>query len=232
ADPPPPCDAGGAERVLAAALRVLATDEGSTAHLAALAAALPSADVLRGLERRARRHGRLSAHAVSMAQALAETHEEISETSFLTEPPGDLAEMAALFREEDVDRYNPEDHRALLAQKPTIDLAAIAVELAADPDAFGPDTESDDAIERRVVITVLDMIATSPEVVRPLVLGRLHEIFTRALQANRFTQAIGIIRAVRELAADPAQAERREALEGFIATLADAELLASLLRAS
>jgi hypothetical protein len=220
------------EPVLAAALRVLATDDGSTAHLAALAAALPAADVLRGLQRLARDHGQLSAHALRMAQALAETHEGVSDTAFLPEPPADLAEMAVLFREEDVDRYNPEDHRALLAQKPTIDLAAIAVELAADPDAFGPDTDSDDAIERRVVITALDMVATSPDVVRPLVLGRLHDIFTRSLQVNRFAQAIGIIRAVRELAADPAQAERREALEEFVATLADAELLASLVAAS
>ncbi|HEY7254435.1 MAG TPA: HEAT repeat domain-containing protein [Methylomirabilota bacterium] len=220
------------EPVLAAALRVLATDDGSTAHLAALAAALPAADVLRGLQRLARDHGQLSAHALRMAQALAETHEGVSDTAFLPEPPADLAEMAVLFREEDVDRYNPEDHRALLAQKPTIDLAAIAVELAADPDAFGPDTDSDDAIERRVVITALDMVATSPDVVRPLVLGRLRDIFTRSLQVNRFAQAIGIIRAVRELAADPAQAERREALEEFVATLADAELLASLVAAS
>ena len=220
------------EPVLAAALRVLATDDGSSARLAALAAALPAAEVLRGLQRLAREHGQLSAHALGMARALAETHEGIADTSFLVEPPADLAEMAALFREEDVDRYNPEDHRALLAQKPTIDLAAIAVERAADPDAFGPDTESDDAIERRVVTTILDMVATSPEVVRPLVLGRLREIFTRALQVNRFTQAIGIIRAVRELAADPAQAERREALEGFVATLADAQALAALVAAS
>jgi hypothetical protein len=220
------------EPVLAAALRVLATDSGSGAHLAALAAALPSADVLRGLQRLAREHGQLSAHALSMAQALAETHEGISDTSFLPEPPADLAEMAALFREEDVDRYNPEDHRALLSQKPTIDLAAIAVELATDPDAFGPDTESDDAIERRVVTTLIDMIATSPAVVQPLAMGRLRDIFTRALQVNRFTQAVGIIRAVRELAADPAQAERREALDEFVATLADAQILAALVAAS
>jgi hypothetical protein len=220
------------ELVLAAALRVLATDDGASTHLAALAAALPAADVLRGLQRLAREHGQLSAHALSMVQALAETHEAVSDTSFLPEPPADLSEMAALFREEDVDRYNPEDHRALLAQKPTIDLAAIAVELATDPDAFGPDTESDEAIERRVITTVLDMIATSPEVVRPLVLGRLRDIFTHALRVNRFAQAIGIIRAVRELAEDPAQAERREALEEFVATLADAELLASLVAAS
>jgi hypothetical protein len=220
------------EPVLAAALRVLATDDASSAHLAALAAALPSADVLRGLQRLAREHGQLSAHALSMAQALAETHEGLSDPSFLPEPPADLAEMAALFREEDVDRYNPEDHRALLAQKPTIDLAAIAVELAADPDAFGPDTESDDAIERRVITTLLDMIATSPAVVQPLVMGRLRDTFTRALQVNRFTQAVGIIRAVRELAADTAQAERREALDTFVSTLADAQTLAALVAAS
>ena len=220
------------EPVLAAALRVLATDEGSSAHLASLAAALPPADVLRGLRRLAQERGQLSSHALRMAQALAEAHEDLPPGPGLPEPPADFAAMAALFREEDVDRYNPEDHRALLAQKPTVDLAAIAVELAADPDAFGPDTESDDAIERRVVTTLLDMTAISPDVVRPLVLGRLREIFVRALQASRFAQAIAMIRAIRELAADPSQAERRQALDEFVEHLADARTLAALVAAS
>jgi HEAT repeat protein len=220
------------EPVLAAALRVLATDEGSSAHLASLAAALPPADVLRGLRRLAQEQGQLSSHALRMAQALAEAHEELPAGAALPEPPADFAAMAALFREEDVDRYNPEDHRALLAQKPTVDLAAIAVELAADPDAFGPDTESDDAIERRVVTTLLDMTAVSPDVVRPLVLGRLREVFVRALQASRFAQAIAMIRAIRELAADPGQAERRQPLDEFVEHLADARTLAALVAAS
>jgi hypothetical protein len=220
------------EPVLAAALRVLATDEGSSAHLASLAAALPPADVLRGLRRLAQEQGQLSGHALRMAQALAEAHEDLPPGPGLPEPPADFAAMAALFREEDVDRYNPEDHRALLAQKPTVDLAAIAVELAADPDAFGPDTESDDAIERRVVTTLLDMTAVSPDVVRPLVLGRLREIFVRALQASRFAQAIAMIRAIRELAADPSQAERRQPLDEFVEHLADARTLAALVAAS
>jgi hypothetical protein len=220
------------EPVLAAALRVLATEEGSSAHLASLAAALPPADVLRGLRRLAQEQGQLSSHALRMAQALAEAHEGLPESQGLPEPPADFAAMAALFREEDVDRYNPEDHRALLAQKPTLDMAAIAVELAADPDAFGPDTESDDAIERRVVTTLLDMTAVSPDVVRPLVLGRLRDIFVRALQASRFAQAISMIRAIRELAADPSQAERRRALEEFVEHLADARTLAALVAAS
>ena len=220
------------EPVLAAALRVLATDEASSAHLASLAAALPPADVLRGLRRLAQERGQLSSHALRMAQALAEAHEDLPPGPGLPEPPADFAAMAALFREEDVDRYNPEDHRALLAQKPTVDLAAIAVELAADPDAFGPDTESDDAIERRVVTTLLDMTAVSPDVVRPLVLGRLREIFVRALQASRFAQAIAMIRAVRELAADPSLAERRQPLDEFVEHLADARTLAALVAAS
>jgi hypothetical protein len=220
------------EPVLAAALRVLATDEGSSAHLASLAAALPPADVLRGLRRLAQEQGQLSSHALRMAQALAEAHEDLPPGAALPEPPADFAAMAALFREEDVDRYNPEDHRALLAQKPTVDLAAIAVEVAADPDAFGPDTESDDAIERRVVTTLLDMTAVSPDVVRPLVLGRLREIFVRALQASRFAQAIAMIRAIRELAADPSQAERRQPLDEFVEHLADSRTLAALVAAS
>ena len=220
------------EPVLAAALRVLATEDGASAHLARLAAALPPADVLRGLRRLAQEQGQLSSHALRMAQALAEAHEDLPPTEGLPEPPADFAAMAALFREEDVDRYNPEDHRALLAQKPTVDLAAIAVDLAADPDAFGPDSESDDAIERRVVTTLLDMTAVSPDVVRPLVLGRLRDIFVRALQASRFAQAISMIRAIRDLAADPSQAERRRALDEFVEHLADAPTLAALVAAS
>jgi HEAT repeat protein len=221
------------EPVLAAALRTLAREETASAHLASLAAALPAADVLRGLRRLAREQGQLSSHALRMAQALAEAHEEMGPApTALPEPPADFAEMAALFREEDVDRYNPEDHRTLLAQKPTVDLDAIAVEVAADPDAFGPDTESDDAIERRVVTTLLDMTAGSPEIVRPLVLGRLREIFVRALQQNRFAQAVGIIRAVRDLTTDPSLAARREGIEEFLANLADAQTLAALVAAS
>ena len=220
------------EPVLAAALRTLAREETASAHLASLAAALPAADVLRGLRRLAREQGQLSSHALQMAQALAEAHEQMGPTPALPEPPADFAEMAALFREEDVDRYNPEDHRALLAQKPTVDLDAIAVEVAADPDAFGPDTESDDAIERRVVTTLLDMTASGPEIVRPLVLGRLREIFVRSLQLGRFAQAISIIRAVRDLAADPSLGERREPLDEFLANLADAPTLAALVAAS
>src|SRR5690349_20173405 len=123
------------EPALVAALRVLATEEGTGHHLAAIAAALPAADVLRGLRRLAQEQGQLSGHALRVAQALAETQESAPEVSGPPEPP-DFAAMAALFREEDVDRFNPEDHRALLAQQPTVDLAAIAVEVAADPDAF------------------------------------------------------------------------------------------------
>ncbi len=220
------------EPVLAAALRTLTREDTASAHLASLAAALPAADVLRGLRRLAREQGQLSSHALQMAQALAEAHEAMGPAPALPEPPADFAEMAALFREEDVDRYNPEDHRALLAQKPTVDLDAIAVDLTADPDAFGPDTESDDAIERRVVTTLLDMTAGSPDVVQPLVLGRLREIFVRSLQLSRFAQAVGIIRAVRELAADSSLAARREALDEFLASLADAPTLAALVAAS
>jgi hypothetical protein len=76
------------------------------------------------------------------------------------------------------------------------------------------------------------MTAASPDLVRPLVLGRLREIFVRSLQLGRFAQAVGIIRAVRELAADPGLAARRDELDEFLANLADAPTLAALVAAS
>src|SRR4029078_4300506 len=189
-------------------------------------------NVLRGARLLSEGRGQLWDQALRVAQALAETQESEPEVSGLPEPPADFAAMAALFREEDVDRFNPEDHRALLAQKPTVDPAALAGEGGAEPDAFGPDTESDDAIERRLVTTLLDMTANSPEVVRSLVLGRLRDVFGRAPQETRFAAAIALIRAIRELAADPAQAERRADLDGFVEQLADASTLAVLAAAT
>jgi hypothetical protein len=76
------------------------------------------------------------------------------------------------------------------------------------------------------------MAAVSPDVVRPLVLGRLRDIFVRTLQASRFAQAISMIRAIRELAAEPSQAERRRPLDEFVEHLADARTLAALVAAS
>src|SRR5258708_3488070 len=135
---PAPAAGRGGGAVLAAAPRGLAAEEGGGAHLAGLAAALPPADVLRGLRRLAQEQGQLSSHALRMAQALAEAHEDLPPTEGLPEPPADFAAMAALFREEDGDRYNPEDHRALLAQKPTLDPAPCGVELPPAPDTSGP----------------------------------------------------------------------------------------------
>jgi hypothetical protein len=220
------------EPVLAAALRTLATDDASSAHLASLAAALPPADVLRGLRRLAREHGQLSGHALRMARALAEAHEGTAPAPDLPEPPADFAEMAALFREEDVDRFNPEDHRVLLAQEPTVDLAALSLELVGDPEALRPDIESEDAIERRVATTLLDMAVASPEVTLPPIFGRLRSMFLQALQASRCAQAVSIIGAVRELADDEAHAGRRPHLAGFLDQLADAPTLAALVAAS
>jgi HEAT repeat protein len=57
-------------------------------------------------------------------------------------------------------------------------------------------------------------------------------MFLRALQLNRFTQAVGIVRAARELAADPSQTERRAVLDEFLISLADAQTLAALVAAS
>jgi len=221
------------EPVLAEALRVIGADEGASPQLGRLAASLPPADVLRGLRRLAREQAQLSSHALRMVQTLAASDAGAATgIPLLTDPAVDFAELAALFRDEDVDRYNPEDHRILLNQAPTVDLASVSPELAPEPDAVGVESESDDAIDRRVLATLLDLAAALPDVDNPLVFGRLREFFVRALQTRRFDQAIAVIRGVREIAEVAREGAPRRPIADFLDRLADAQTLAALVAAS
>ena len=221
------------EPVLAEALKVIATDDAASPQLARLAASLPPADVLRGLRRLAREQAQLSSHALHMVQTLAAADEGGAVgAAVLADPAVNFAELAELFRDEDVDRYNPEDHRVLLNQTPTVDLASVSADAAAEPDAVGVESESDDAIDRRMLATLLDLAAAFPEADNPLVFGRLREFFVRALQVRRFDQAIVIIRGVREIAEVPAEGGQRRPIADFLDRLADAQILAALVAAS
>ncbi|HXA97224.1 MAG TPA: HEAT repeat domain-containing protein [Candidatus Dormibacteraeota bacterium] len=221
------------EPVLAEALKVIATDDAASPQLARLAASLPPADVLRGLRRLAREQAQLSSHALHMVQTLAAADEGGAVgAAVLADPAVNFAELAELFRDEDVDRYNPEDHRVLLNQTPTVDLASVSADAAAEPDAVGVESESDDAVDRRMLATLLDLAAAFPEADNPLVFGRLREFFVRALQVRRFDQAIAIIRGVREIAEVPAEGGQRRPIADFLDRLADAQILAALVAAS
>ena len=215
--------AGVREPLLASALRTLDAEEQSPERLASLVASLEPDEVLQSLRRLNTEGIRLSPHALRMIQTLAAASEELASRGRFASVSADIAEVSALFADEDVDRFNSEDHRALLAQVAAVDLMIVSAPVAADQGVIEAETESltKAAVEASLVATLLDLAAACPEPALPGVVGRLGELFRQFVASGRFEVALGILRGVRALGQDerltPAQREARAAILGDLA---------------
>jgi hypothetical protein len=215
--------AGVREPLLAAALRTLDAEEHSREVLASLVTSLEPDQVLQSLRRLNTEGMRLSSHALRMIQTLAAARDQLTSPDRLATVSADIAEVSALFADEDVDRFNSEDHRALLAQVAAVDLMIAPVPVVSDRSLIEAETESltEAAVETSLVATLLDLAAACPEPVLPVLVERLRAHFGQFLATGRFARAVGILRGVRALAEDPrltpAQRAGRAALLGDLA---------------
>jgi hypothetical protein len=167
-----------------------------------------------------------------MIQTLAAAREVLTTPDRLASVSADVAEISALFKDEDVDRFNPEDHRSLLAQVAAVDLMTASVRVAADPAIVGGEmaTLTDDAVDASLVATLFDLAAAYPETAPAFVAGRLRVLFVRSLDPTRFDRALGIVRGVRALAEDESLTPEQRAGRGhLVGSLVDALSLSSLL---
>ena len=197
--------AGVREPLLAAALRTLDAEEQSPERLTILVTSLEPDQVLQSLRRLNAEGMRLSSHALRMIQTLAAARDQLTSPDRLASVSADIAEVSALFADEDVDRFNSEDHRALLAQVAAVDLMIAPVPVVSDRSLIEAETESltEAAVETSLVATLLDLAAACPEPVLPMVVERLRAYFGRSLATGRFERALGILRGVRALAENP-----------------------------
>ncbi len=214
------------EPVLAAALRTLATDEGASDAVAELAQAVSPDEMLQALRRLNAGGGRLSSHALRMVQTLAAAagRERAERTALGKLDTDALAlELSMIFKEEDIDRYNPEDHQALVEQAAAVDLAGFAY-LPEEPLALEGrgDTITDLALSNRLVETLLDFVAGEGD--RGPAFDRLQALFGACLADGRLDDAIALVEAFHALIADPALPEdAREATREFLGRLAESQ---------
>ncbi len=219
------------EPLLAAALRTLDAETDAPAHVQNLTGSLAPDEVLQSLRRLNTQGVRLSPHALRMIQTLAAAREKAA-PGRVVEVGADLAEVSALFADEDVDRYNPDDHRTLLAQVAAVDLMTVALPSAPAPDVIGDEVETltEDAVDASLAETLFDLAAAYPDTAPPFVIGRLRTLFLRALDETRFDRALTIVRGVRALTEGegltPAQ---RTARAQLVESLTGAFSLSSLL---
>jgi hypothetical protein len=219
------------ESLMRAALRALAPDADGEA-LEAFASTFAAHPVLRVLRQLAAEGVPLSRHAQRLVELLASTRPAADES----EAPSarDLetlrTEILTLFREEDIDRYNPEDHLALLARAMLAWPTRTPVVLGT-LESLGERVASltEDEVSRRLTETLLELLVRRGDERTAAVLARLEQGVAGAMARGSLEVAAAAIEGMARLAADEtAPAPARTAVQDRLDRLARAETLSAL----
>jgi HEAT repeat protein len=213
--------------VIRSVLRVLATDESAGALLRELTMPLSRDEILDAL-RALSGATRLSTHATMLLQSIVATAPKKERAAL---PPDVLTELAELFGEEDIDRFNPPDHAALL-EDVAIEIPRPTIDADASPDRLGDRVASvsEETVNRQVAETALDLLAKygSQRASHALLL-RVESAFRTALDTARFRDGIELVQRLREIAAAAESEAFRDAVRESLARLATPETIHSLI---
>jgi HEAT repeat protein len=220
------------ESLMRAALRVVAADPEGEDALQAFSSSMSAHPVLRVLRQLGAEGVPLSRHAQRLVELLASTRSGSDEDE--AHSPRDLevlrGELLTLFRDEDIDRYNPEDHLALLARTmlawPTRTPVVLGtLETLGDRVA----TLTEDAVGRQLTETLLELLGRHVDDKTALVLSRLDQLVQGALARGSLDEATFAIEGMARLAADETVPEEtRAAMHRQIEHLTGPDTLSAL----
>jgi len=176
------------EAVLRAVARVVAEDE-DPAPLRELANEVPADELLAAL-RAVAGTADLSQHAVMLLRSLITARR----TTTPAVAPRELVEdLITLFGDEDIDRFNPDDHQALL-EHVSIDIPNVAAHRSIAELGARVDSVADDVLHRQLARTLLDLLAASGKTRDPEpVLARLEALFRGFIGSAAYADALEII---------------------------------------
>jgi HEAT repeat protein len=220
------------DSLMRAALKALAPNAEGGEALEAFASTFAAHPVLRVMRQLAAEGVSLSRHAQRLVELLASTRPTSDEDD--TPSPRDLeslrTELLTLFRDEDIDRYNPEDHLALLARSMLAWPTRTPVELGT-LETLGERVESltEEAVGRRLTETLLDLLGRHGDDQSAAVVARLEQLVEGALARGSIEAAAAAIQSMARLATDETAPEAtRAALRGHLDRLTRAETLSVL----
>jgi HEAT repeat protein len=217
------------EEIVAAAVGALAEDASREA-LDALSGAVAPDTMLQAL-RRVAAEGPLGEHALRLMRALSAALPAAGPQSDEHPTPELLDELRRMFASDDADRFNPEDHGALLEQAQLVmpranpgvvnDLGARAADLA------------DDQIMARLGWACLEMLGQlGTRDGFQGTLGRLEAVFQELVASGQLEAATTLAEEMHELAVDETTAPvLRTRLEEAMARMGAPHVLAGLLEA-
>lgn len=213
--------------VLRSVVRVLSAQETDGSLLRDVTTGMPADEVLEAL-RYLGTASNLSSHAVRLLESLmplelTREQEEIQPTS--------VSDLVQLFGEEDIDRFNPEDHRQLL-DAVSVDVPQISSRVSPLSELGDRvDTVTDEAAQRALGRTLLELLehyqSTQNYEVR---LDRLEAVFHSELAGGHHVDALETIRRLQHLALTTTSAPLRDAIHESFSRMASAEAIDGLIQ--
>ena len=213
--------------ILRRVVETLATDDAAGALLRDVASAIPADEVLQAL-RYLSSMEKLSDHALNLLQSLS-----VLEASAHAQAPSEdvVKDLVQLFGEDDIDRFNPPDHSALL-QQVSVHIPTVPPNALQTTEQLGKrvETVANDALTRQLGRTIIELVAAIGSTrAAQTILTRLEGLFRSHLTAGEFDEAFEILQRLQEIAASTASAELRQAIDEAIGRLATGEVIRALI---
>jgi len=189
--------------LVTAALRALASDETAGDLLKVLADSAAPDTVLQAL-RIIKEEVPLSSHALRLLHALSALGPALGARQIQPPDPALLAELSVLFLEDDVDRYNPEDHKDLLTEA--------ALEIPTPPENVVDlgdrmSTLTDDAVADHMANASIEMlIRLGGREGTDVLLARVEGLFRDCVSRGRLEAAVTLAEDLKALGDEHAMA--------------------------
>ena len=213
--------------ILRAVVEALASDEQAGAMMRELASELPADQVLDAL-RYLSSVDKLSSHALSLLEALTRTQESKRAAA---PSPTVIADLVRIFGDEDIGRFNPAEHDALLASV-AIRIPQVPPEALSAIELLGnrADTMDHPAVVRQFATILLDLLAElgASQAPRPI-LSRLESIFRSFVSTGDFDDARELTQQLQEIAAKTTSESLRNAVHESTGQFVTAETIHNLI---
>jgi HEAT repeat protein len=214
--------------IVRAALRPLATDPTAGSLMRELSNTLQRDEVLEAL-RHLSMMGNLSPHAIALLESLASIEARSSEPQ--PAPAALLGELVELFEDEDIDRFNPPDHKALLSEV-SIELPRLQTTSEQSIEKLGNrvETVAPEAVDRQLGQTLIELLSkfgTSRDVEK--ILERAASLLRAEITGGEFVEAVNFVHRLEQVGATAQKPELREAIIHCLAGVATPDATQALI---
>jgi hypothetical protein len=219
------------DMLIATAVKILACDETAAEALAALAGGLTPDTVLQALQR-IKNEVPLSSHALRLMHALSAAAPSPRLRQVQPPDPALLAELSVLFRDDDIDRYNPEEHQSLLeAAAIEVPVLVTAQEIPELGDRL--ETVTDEALAERLAQTSVELLVRfAGRDGTDTLLARIDGLFRSVLSSGRLELATTLAEDLRRISdASDGRPSVRAQVDETLGRMATSESVTAMLDA-